>query len=460
MDLLNNENITIELVEPDIVEQVIIEPVILEPVILESEPVILESEIVEPVILEPVILEPVILEPVILEPVILEPEIVEPEIVEPEIVEPEIVEPEIVEPEIVEPEPEIVEPEPEIVEPEPEIVEPIIIEPTILEHVVLEPVPLSNMIIEPAIIFEPVVLEYLIMEPALIVEPEIVESVPEIVESVPEIVESVPEIVESVPEIVESVPKLIFIVPYRDRVQQLQFFKSHMKLILGDIPETDYKIYFSNQQDSRTFNRGAMKNIGFLTMKQKYPNDYQNITFVFNDVDTMPFTKNFLNYNTTHGVVKHFYGYKFALGGIVSLKGSDFEKINGFPNFWAWGFEDNLLQMRALNAKLTIDRSQFYPIMDKNIFQMKDGLERLVNRNEFDRFISDTPDGLRQISSLLYNIDEDTGFINITKFNTETNDNPTNITVHDLRNGGRPFTPNVIQLKGKSNRRPTMGMFI
>jgi hypothetical protein len=39
----------------------------------------------------------------------------------------------------------------------------------------------------------------------------------------------------------------------------------------------------------------------------------------------MPFTKNFLQYDTSHGNVKHFYGFTFALGGIVSVKGADFD---------------------------------------------------------------------------------------------------------------------------------------
>jgi len=253
-----------------------------------------------------------------------------------------------------------------------------------------------------------------------------------------------------------AVPKVIFIVPYRDRKQQQEFFVTHMSAVLADVKKRDYKIYFSNQEDSREFNRGAMKNIGFLAMKAKYPNDYQNITFVFNDVDTMPITKNFFNYSTVPGVVKHFYGYEFALGGIVSIRGSDFEKVSGFPNLWAWGYEDNVLQKRVLSAGIKIDRSQFYPIMDKNIFQMKDGLYRLVNRKEFDRVVNDTPEGIQSITNLQYNIDADSGFINVTNFSTGTDPDASQNSVFDLRNGLLPFSN--ITKPVSNRRRPTMNM--
>jgi len=237
----------------------------------------------------------------------------------------------------------------------------------------------------------------------------------------------------------QKVPKLVFIVPYRDREQQKSFFLRQMQYVLEDMNKDDYAIYFAHQCDNRDFNRGAMKNIGFLAMKQKYPNDYQNITFVFNDVDTMPYTKNFLKYETTRGNVKHFYGYKFTLGGIVSIKGSDYEKSNGFPNLWAWGYEDNMFQKRVQTCGLHIDRSQFYPIMDKNILQMKDGLERVVNRTEYERFRFNTTDGLRTIEDLVYNIDDNTMFINITNFKAEVVNNTANNSVHDLRKGTPMF---------------------
>jgi hypothetical protein len=240
----------------------------------------------------------------------------------------------------------------------------------------------------------------------------------------------------------EEVPKIIFIVPYRDREQQREFFKTHMKIVLADYSPNEYKIYFSHQCDNRAFNRGAMKNIGFLAMKDKYPHNYRDITFVFNDLDTMPYTKNFLNYRTTQGTVKHFYGYEFALGGIVSICGEDFERINGFPNYWAWGYEDNLLNIRVKEANLHIDRSQFYPIMDKNIMQLKDGLTRVVNKKEFDRYVEKTKEGISSIHTLHYDFDESQGFINIRQFYTEYSEDKRYTKVHDLRNGSRPFAPN------------------
>jgi len=201
-----------------------------------------------------------------------------------------------------------------------------------------------------------------------------------------------------------KIPKRVFIVPYRNRIQHKFFFSKYMSFILEN--DVDYEIYFTHQCDARTFNRGAIKDIGFIAVRNKYPQHYKDITFIFNDVDTIPFTKIF-DYETTHGVVKHYYGFKYALGGIVVMKGADFEKTNGFPCFWGWGMEDNVLQKRCDAVGLKIDRSVFYNIGSPEILQLFDGISRIISkkdpwRGEHDNGI----DGLRSITQLKYTIDD------------------------------------------------------
>jgi len=201
-----------------------------------------------------------------------------------------------------------------------------------------------------------------------------------------------------------KIPKKIFIVPYRNRIQQKFFFCKYMTFLLEN-QVNDYEIYFSHQTDERNFNRGATRNIGFLAIKDKYPNDYKEMNFIFNDVDTIPFNKIF-NYETTNGVAKHYYGYTHALGGIVVMKGGDFERINGYPCFWGWGMEDNCLQKRCIENGIVIDRSDFHPIGSPEILQLFDGVSRIISKRDPLRMKNDNGvDGLKTIRHLKYQID-------------------------------------------------------
>jgi hypothetical protein len=245
----------------------------------------------------------------------------------------------------------------------------------------------------------------------------------------------------------KTIPKLIFVVPYRDRWEQYQFFDDHMRtrVLAGYRPE-EYLILYAHQTDDRSFNRGAMKNIGFLAGKEMFPEHYKNITFVFNDIDTMPYVKNFLNYETWPGNVKHFYGYKFALGGIVSICGGDFEKVNGYPNLFSWSSEDNTLQLRVLEAGLKIDRSQFYPIMDKHILQNKDGLLKVINRTEHDRVRYGSKEGISNLlkeGGLKYDYVDSTGFVNVKSFSTGFEYNTATDKVHNIADGTKMWKDSV-----------------
>ncbi|ALH23147.1 Beta-4-Galactosyltransferase [Chrysochromulina ericina virus CeV-01B] len=217
----------------------------------------------------------------------------------------------------------------------------------------------------------------------------------------------------------DIIPKLIFIIPYRNRAPHLVHFKVYMDYILSDFSKTDYKIYFIHQKDNLPFNRGAMKNIGFLAMKNKYPDHYKNITFVFNDIDNMPCEKNLLNYETNSGTIKHFFGFNWTLGGIVSINGGDFEKLNGYPCYWAWGQEDNDIHTRALQSKIRIDRSQFYKFGDTRIINIKNDANRTLSKEQIFRAGQKNTEGITDIKNLHYNFNKD--MINVTHFTSRVN---------------------------------------
>lgn len=231
-------------------------------------------------------------------------------------------------------------------------------------------------------------------------------------------------------EQIHNIPKIIFIIPYRNRAPQLNHFKHFMKYILEDIPDSDYEIYYINQSDKKPFNRGGIKNIGFIAMREKYPDDYKNITFIFNDIDTMPSSKNLFDYSTTRGIIKHFYGYDHTLGGIVSVNGNDFETMNGFPNFWGWGLEDNGLAERANLHKIKIDRSNFYKYDDPMIININNDSTRLHSKEQIWRANVRNFAGISHIKNITYTYNVD--MVIVTNFETEIN--PYNDTYYEGKN--------------------------
>lgn len=224
--------------------------------------------------------------------------------------------------------------------------------------------------------------------------------------------------------------KIVFCVPYRDRIEHKTFFDYYMQWVLEDYKKDEYIILYIHQKDTRPFNRGAMKNLGFLYMKKHYPHHYLGISYVFHDVDSVPYRKGLLNYRTTEGNIKHYYGYDFALGGIVSINGKDFEKMNGFPNYWAWGLEDNILQRRANHYNIHIDRNNFFEIKSKKILHFMDDLKKYISVNNYNKMDNkhyiDT-DGLNKINKLTMYIEKEpipnTFMINVTSFESQYNHN-------------------------------------
>lgn len=245
-----------------------------------------------------------------------------------------------------------------------------------------------------------------------------------------------------------TIPEIIFIVPYRNRLAHYNVFLNHMPYILEDLDKDSYEIYFTEPIDDKPFNRGATKNLGFLYIKQKYPKHYKNMTFVFHDVDILPGIKNLWEYKTKKGTIKHFYGFTFALGGIVSINGEDFENINGFPNYWGWGFEDNALYNRCIKNKLIIDRNIFYQYNDNNILQFFHGKARKIDNTIVHKYQTDNGNnGLNKISNIKFELEIlKFKFFKINIKHWEIPEKHTNI-IYETKIPGRKIRQRKVELK-------------
>lgn len=239
--------------------------------------------------------------------------------------------------------------------------------------------------------------------------------------------------------------KYAFIIPYRNRSEHKHFFDNYMKYILEDYDKESYLILYIHQKNDLPFNRGAMKNMGFVYVKKNYPKIYKNMNFIFNDIDTVPYKKNLLDYETKQGTIKHFFGFNFALGGIFSIKGKDFEDINGFPNYWNWGFEDNVIHKRALKHNIKIDRSKFYKVGSHKILHFCDAISKTLDSNilntQFNKKYVEV-DGLSKLKNQKFEKDKNENMVHVYSFDSYYHHTKTKNINYPVTNGSFISNPN------------------
>lgn len=154
--------------------------------------------------------------------------------------------------------------------------------------------------------------------------------------------------------------KYNFIIPYRNRKEHLDEFIKRFTDYLKD-KDVDVQFYILHQINPGEFNRGALNNIGFLEFCKTRPDGL----FIFHDVDTYPTYWGSIIYDTCPGKIRHAFGIKSEnIGGICCFWKNEFEKVNGFPNYWGWGIEDVTLMYRVKKHNIIIDESNIVDLND------------------------------------------------------------------------------------------------
>jgi hypothetical protein len=154
--------------------------------------------------------------------------------------------------------------------------------------------------------------------------------------------------------------KYNFIIPYRNRNQQLHEYVKRFTEMVKD-KGIDAEFYIIHQIHPGPFNRGALLNIGFLEVCKTRPDGL----FIFHDIDVYPTYWGSIQYDTAREEVRHPLGLTNQnLGGICCFWKSEYEAVNGFPNYWGWGIEDVTIWYRVKKLNIKID--------EKNIVDLKD----------------------------------------------------------------------------------------
>ncbi len=146
--------------------------------------------------------------------------------------------------------------------------------------------------------------------------------------------------------------KYNFIISYRNRKEHLnEFIQRFTEYLTGK--DIDAHFYVIHQITLGKFNRGAMNNIGFLEVCKIRPDGL----FIFHDVDTYPTAWGSIVYEAKPGTFRRpvLNSSPNNLGLICSCWKTEYERVNGFPNYDGWGSEDGALYHRAMKLGIPID---------------------------------------------------------------------------------------------------------
>lgn len=191
--------------------------------------------------------------------------------------------------------------------------------------------------------------------------------------------------------------RLNIVVPFRAREAHLQKFVPTVRAYFArDKIDRDifYRVLVVEQDKDLPFNRGAMKNIGFLLGRAE--SDYT----CFHDVDYLPIWADYSYPELPTGIV--WYGAEarqvahgrsagmiyhksldFFFGGVFLTPNKTFAQVNGYANdYWGWGYEDVDLvnRFKANGIDVVRRKGTFEPLGHDHEGYEPDGARTAISR--------------------------------------------------------------------------------
>ena len=186
--------------------------------------------------------------------------------------------------------------------------------------------------------------------------------------------------------------KLAFIVPYRNRYDQLHTFYKEFVEYLED-KDLLYEIIIVEQDDAKQFNRGMLLNIGYVYAKKLKCN-----YLVFHDVDMIPIEVDYSPSEVPIHLSTDFImeegeptkeNFDEYFGGVTMFPIETFEKINGYSNkYWGWGYEDDDLLYRCIFNNVDLDELYEKNYVDKTQVLKLNGVDAFIKGKNFNDLIS------------------------------------------------------------------------
>ncbi|CAF0819101.1 unnamed protein product [Brachionus calyciflorus] len=173
------------------------------------------------------------------------------------------------------------------------------------------------------------------------------------------------------PENCRARHKVAIVIPYKDRLHNLNYFMNHMHPFLQR-QELEYQIFVVEQMNDDLFNKGVLMNSAFLEIRNIYNytnpdlNSFPFDCIIYHDVDLLPEDDRIL-YSCPSAKPRHLsvaidkFKYKIfyyrLIGGVLNFKIYHFVKANGYSNeYWGWGGEDDDMEVRLTNLKIGYER--------------------------------------------------------------------------------------------------------